>query len=322
MRCAKTESVPIFRILLEQRLHAILERVDQDRLAAALAERVKQLEAQLALVGYPPGHFYSPIVDTGDPRVMEAVGTRTTAPWPSGVEVDTARMGALMRRLAERHARFPFPRHKADDFRFYFDNPFFGPHDASILFSMMLEFRPQRVIEVGCGHSSALLLDTNDRFFDGKLELTMIDPMLESVGSGWGDTGSARLVASRLQDVPLATFDDLEANDILFLDSSHVSKTGSDVNHYLFHILPRLKPGVLVHVHDILYPFEYPAEWVLDERRGWNEAYALRAFLQYNSGFEIVYWNNFVFHFLGEELAGLMPLCRENEGGSIWLLRR
>jgi hypothetical protein len=116
-------------------------------------------------------------------------------------------------------------------------------------------------------------------------------------------------------------FERLEENDILFLDSSHVSKTGSDVNYYLFEILPVLKPGVLVHVHDILYPFEYLKEWVLGEKRSWNETYALRAFLQYNSAFEIVYWNNFASHRLREELAHLMPLCLENEGGSIWLRR-
>jgi len=116
-------------------------------------------------------------------------------------------------------------------------------------------------------------------------------------------------------------FEQLDENDIFFLDSSHVSKTGSDVNYLIFEILPALKPGVLVHIHDILYPFEYPEEWVLKERRSWNESYLLRAFLQYNSAFEIVYWNNFVWHRMHEELGGLMPLCLENEGGSIWLRR-
>jgi len=188
---------------------------------------------------------------------------------------------------------------------------------------MLLEFRPRRVIEVGCGHSSSLLLDTNDRFFAGSMELTLIDPSLESIKNQWGEAGAgnARLIPRCLQDVPLETFEPLTQNDILFLDSSHVSKTGSDVNHYLFKILPTLKPGVLVHVHDILYPFEYPAEWILQDKRGWNEAYALHAFLQYNAAFEIVYWNNFAFHRLHEQLGRLMPPCLENEGGSIWLRR-
>jgi hypothetical protein len=106
------------------------------------------------------------------------------------------------------------------------------------------------------------------------------------------------------------------------VDSSHVSKTGSDVNYYLFQILPRLKPGVVIHIHDMFWPFEYLEEWVLSEKRSWNEAYLVHAFLQYNSAFEIVYWNNYAFHFLSAELRAAMPLCLGNEGGSLWLRKR
>jgi len=90
----------------------------------------------------------------------------------------------------------------------------------------------------------------------------------------------------------------------------------------LFEILPRLRAGVLIHIHDILYPFEYLKEWVIDDRRSWNEAYLVRAFLQYNDTFEILYWNNFVYHRLSNDLLEAMPLCRENEGGSLWLRKR
>jgi len=232
-------------------------------------------------------------------------------------------MTSMMERLAEHHRLFPFPRLQAAGYRFYFDNPFFGCYDASVLFSMLLEVRPRRIIEVGCGHSSCLLLDTNERFFDGALDLTFIDPSLDNLKQLFGDGGSgnARLISGPVQDVAREVFEQLDENDIFFLDSSHVSKTGSDVNYLIFEILPALKPGVLVHIHDILYPFEYPEEWVLKERRSWNESYLLRAFLQYNSAFEIVYWNNFAWHRMQEDLGRLMPLCLENEGGSIWLKR-
>ena len=166
-------------------------------------------------------------------------------------------------------------------------------------------------------------LDTNERFFDNTLDLTLIDPSINTIKDLFGEPGSlsARLLEKVLQDMALEVFERLDENDILFIDSSHVSKTDSDVNYCLFEILPVLKPGVLVHVHDILYPFEYLEEWVLKEKRSWNEAYVLHAFLQYNSAFEVIYWNNFVFHRLREELAAAMPLCLENEGGSIWLRR-
>lgn len=288
-----------------------------------LRQRCEHLEALLSNVGYPPGHFYSPIVDVRDRHVMEAVRTRISAPFPGGIKIDLEAMISMMKRLAEHHRHFLFPRHQESRYRFYFDNPFFGCYDASILFSMLLEFRPSRVVEVGCGHSSCVLLDTSERFFDGTLDLTLIDPSLDNLKQLFGDAGAgnARLITSVVQDAGREVFECLGENDILFIDSSHVSKTGCDVNYLVFEILPILKPGVLVHIHDILYPFEYPEQWVLKEKRSWNESYLLRAFLQYNSAFEIVYWNNFAWHRMHDDLGRLMPLCLENEGGSIWLKR-
>jgi len=171
-------------------------------------------------------------------------------------------MTSMMMRLAEHHRHFPFPRHPEPRCRFYFDNPFFGCYDASILFSMLLEFRPRRVVEVGCGHSSCVLLDTSERFFKGTLDLTLIDPSLDNLKQLFGDAGAgnARLITRVVQEAGREVFECLEENDILFIDSSHVSKTGSDVNYLVFEIMPILKPGVLVHIHDILYPFEYPEE--------------------------------------------------------------
>jgi hypothetical protein len=209
----------------------------------SLKQRCEQLETLLANVGYPPGHFYSPIVDVSDSHAIESVRNRVNAPLPAGIKIDLPAMTLMMRRLAEHHRLFPFPRHQVAGYRFYFDNPFFGCYDASILFSMLLEVGPRRIIEVGCGHSSCLLLDTNERFFDGALNLTFIDPSLETLQHHFGDHGSgeARLISSPVQDVAMEVFEQLEENDILFLDSSHVSKTGSDVNYLLFEILPALK---------------------------------------------------------------------------------
>jgi len=104
----------------------------------------------------------------------------------------------------------------------------------------------------------------------------------------------------------------------LFVDSSHVSKIGSDVNRIVFDILPILKPGVLVHFHDVLWPFEYPLQWIM-EGKAWNEAYLLRAFLQYNSHFEIVLLNSFVGNVFKEFMEANMPTFLKEPGGSLWL---
>jgi hypothetical protein len=310
----------------------VSDDINPDALAALIAERdeLKQhlnrllkehgekLRALTEASGYPPGHYYSPVVDSDDPRVVRAVRERLYGPAPSGVRLNRDAMNTMLRRLAAHHRLFPFSRDRGGPNRFWYDNPFFGCHDASVYFSMLLEFRPRRVTEVGCGFSSRLLLDVSERFFQGETEIALIDPSLSSV-TGLNPPAGATLLSCRVQEAPLALFNRLEANDILFIDSSHVSKTGSDVNYYLFQILPRLKSGVLIHIHDIFWPFEYLADWVIGEKRSWNEGYLVHAFLQYNGAFEIVYWNNFVFHKLGAELGELMPLCLENEGGSLWI---
>jgi hypothetical protein len=127
-----------------------------------------------------------------------------------------------------------------------------------------------------------------------------------------------RIVPEPIQNVDLAMFEELAANDILFVDSTHVSKTGSDVNRIFFEILPALASGVYIHFHDIFYPFEYPMDWVY-EGRAWNEAYMLRTFLQYNQAFEIVCFNTFLERFFRDFFVEHMPLCLKNTGGSIWL---
>jgi hypothetical protein len=273
------------------------------------------------LIGFPPGHYYSPIVDPSDAEAIRAVRNRTSAPPPLGLDIDLPQMQDTLRRFAVHHGVWPFPPGKSPGYRFYYENPFFACHDASIYFSALLEYRPRRVIEVGAGFSSCLLLDTRERFTSGGIDITLVDPSLDRLDALTDASRSpdTRLLECRLQDVPLHLFEQLNEGDILFIDSSHVAKTGSDVNHYLFEILPRLAPGVIIHVHDILYPFEYPESWVIEEKRSWNEAYVLRAFLQYNDAFGILYWNNFVFHRSRELLQSLMPLCLENEGGSLWL---
>jgi predicted O-methyltransferase YrrM len=288
-----------------------------------LKEHCFRLQGLLENTGFPPGHFYSPVVDVHEPQAAQAARDRLKAPALDGVAFDSTRILETLRILAEHHKKFPFPREPDAKYRFYLDNPYFGAHDASALFSMILLHRPKRIIEVGCGYSSCLLLDTNEIFFNGSIELILIDPYLEDLQKHFGPKGApgAHLHYQKLQDVPLKIFAELEPNDILFIDSSHVAKTGSDVNHYLFRIFPLLKPGVIIHVHDILWPFEYAESWVLEDKRSWNEAYILHAFLQFNPSFEIVYWCDFVINNLRDELRALMPICMENGGGSIWFRR-
>jgi len=164
------------------------------------------------------------------------------------------------------------------------------------------------------------MLDTIDLHLDGRVACTFIEPYADRLRSLLepGDLERVTILEQRVQDVNLDPFLKLNRNDILFIDSSHVVKVGSDVNYLLGEVLPRLHEGVYIHFHDIFYPFEYPEVW-LAEGRVWSEAYALRAFLAFNHTFEIVLFNTYLEHFHREIFKREMPLCLKDEGGSIWL---
>ena len=156
------------------------------------------------------------------------------------------------------------------------------------LFTMIQILRPSQVIEVGSGYTSAMLLDLNEIYMDKSMTLTFIEPYPEKLKELLKPDDDIKLLQQRLQDVPMEFFETLYSGDVLFIDSIHVSKEGSDVYYRFFEILPKLRRGVVVHLHDIFYPFTYPHDWVVNGRV-WNETYLLRAFLQYNNDFEISY---------------------------------
>lgn len=212
---------------------------------------------------------------------------------------------------------------KTGSLRYLFENPGYGYTDGIILYSMIRHINPKRVIEVGSGYSTCLLLDTNDIFFNGSINCTCIEPYPEFMLSLIKETdrNRIRLIEAKLQDVDLKVFSALEAGDILFIDSSHICKVNSDVNYILFEIFPHLKNGVYIHFHDIFYPFEYPKEWIF-EGRAWNESYFLRAFLSYNNSFRIIFFTSFLQCFHKNRLGSEMPLLMRDKGGSIWIQKQ
>ena len=219
------------------------------------------------------------------------------------------------------YADLPFGTTAGRGLRYRYDNPHYTYSDAIFYYSVLRHFRPHRLIEVGSGHSSALALDVNERFLDNQCTMTFIEPFPSLLRSLTADSDlRGRLLVKRLQAIPLELFGELSSGDVLFIDSTHVSRAGSDVNYLLFDVLPALAPGVLVHFHDIFYPFEYPSEWIR-EGRSWNESYALRAFLQFNRAFRVVLVNTYRERFHCDCFAEHMPLClqRPFPTGSIWI---
>jgi hypothetical protein len=163
------------------------------------------------------------------------------------------------------------------------------------------------------------MLDTLDQTHSTAY-LTFIEPFPDRLHSllSAHDKSRATVLIQRVQEVPLSVFDQLEAQDVIFIDSSHVAKIGSDVTFILLRILPRLKPGVFVHFHDVFYPFSYPAGWIR-QGRAWNETLFLRAFLLGNAQFQLTAFNSYAGYTFPEVFRDRLPVFSNNTGGSIWL---
>ncbi|MEM6472696.1 MAG: class I SAM-dependent methyltransferase [Planctomycetota bacterium] len=285
----------------------------------SLCDELVALKKQSA---FEHGHFYSPIPSEQDisDRFQELEDRSPTE--LAGIDLRVEEQKHWCDLLSEHYDKIPFPDDASPDTRYYFHNPVFCASDAIALFGMMNQLRSSRIVEIGSGFSSAVMLDTNEKFLDSSCQLTFIEPYPERLYTLLrnSDNDRSRVIEKRVQDVQDAPWSDLVAGDILFIDSSHVSKCGSDVNRIYFEIVPSLNPGVVVHVHDVFPHFEYPEDWL---RRGrfWNEDYLLRAFLQFNSQFEILMWVPLMMEIHREFFETKMPKCCENSGGSLWLRR-
>jgi hypothetical protein len=271
----------------------------------------------------PPGHFYSPIVDPVEAdRYLTSKEAHPAPESLPGIALDRAAMVRTWQNLLPFLASIPFPGPKGPHLRYYFDNPAYSWGDGSVLHAMLRLHSPKRLIEIGSGWSSACALDTVERSLDGACDLTFIDPYPQLLRDILGDaTSRVHILEMPVQQVRLSVFEALEAGDILFVDSTHVVRTGSDVCFELFEILPRLAPGVLVHIHDMFWPFEYSRQWVVQENRSWNELYAVRAFLSYNDSWRIILFNDYLAKLERPMIERTYPPFLRNSGGALWLQR-
>src|SRR5262245_20490736 len=267
----------------------------------------------------PPGHFYSPYPDLDEIRANEERIFYRDKP-VLGIDLREKGQFETLTKIGRIYPSICFPETKTPEFRYYFDNPAYAYSDGIVLHAMLRIIKPRRVIEVGSGYSSAMMLDTNELFFQNRIELTCIDPYPDLLHSLMRpqDEDCIVIVPSKLQELDPCFFEKLGENDILFIDSTHVSKVNSDVNFIFFEILPRLQKGVHIHFHDLQYPFEYLKEWVY-EGRAWHETYLLRAFLMDNPRYSIEYFQHFMFYRHHDFFQTHLPLCLKNYGGCFWL---
>jgi hypothetical protein len=279
---------------------------------------------------YDPGHYYSTIPDWGS--VRSRVGENMDEMRLGGIDLNEEKQFGLIRSFADslgtdfwtKGGRLLGPRYS-------WPNKFFHWTDAGLLTHIISQYRPRRIVEVGCGFSSAAVSDALVRAgLDLPAGRTLIDPSFSRLRTLIPPDEIARLTLHEkvVQEVDVKEFLSLSAGDILIIDSSHITKHGSDVNFLFFDILPQLASGVVVHFHDLFVPFDYPASWY-EERRGYNEAFLLRAFLQFNSDFAIIAFADFLRRRWPAEMAasvgGLASPTSSIEAvayASLWLQRK
>jgi len=314
--------ISLFRKILNYTKSMIIRLPPLNKLSQEcyeLYQTVDSLKKELGHQFVPPGHFYSPIPAIAEIELLENDLFRNIPIFIPGINLNEDKQWFFYNIFLLYYHDIPFQDHKIDNLRYFYENKSYPHSDAMCLFCMIRHAKPNKIIEVGSGYSSCAILDTNDLFFNGAIHTTFIEPYPDLFLSLINDSDKQKinLIPKKLQDVPLDVFRSMEKNDMLIIDSSHVSKIGSDVNYIVFDILPNLKSGVFIHFHDVFYPFEYPKEWIY-EGRAWNEQYLLRAFLQYNNQFEIVFFNSYLAAFHRDRLQREMPLCLKL-GGSIWI---
>lgn len=205
--------------------------------------------------------------------------------------------------------------------RYYYDNRFFPKGCAHALYFMLQKLRPKRIIEVGSGFSTAVILDTNDRCFNNDMEIVCIEPNPQRLKSLLTPVDNICIYEKELQNMPIEFFEHLEKDDILFVDSSHIVKFDSDVNYIFFELLPRLKSGVYIHFHDIFYPFIYPKKWIY-EGRSYNEMYLLRAFLMHNTKYKIKLFPDMLVKKGNQEAIELFNNVNDFDNHSLWIQKQ
>lgn len=272
-----------------------------------------------------PNHFYQPIPDTRNlsPDLWEKPSEMV------GVEMNEEGQKSLLALFQSKYRSEmeQFPRDSpSDPGTYHVRNTSFESVDGEILYCMIREFQPRRLVEVGSGFSTLLIRQALARNREGAgqdCDVTVIDPFPGPQVRGI-PLGVSRWIERPVESVPWSEFASLESRDILFLDSSHVLRIGGDVCCEFLEILPRLNPGVLVHVHDVFLPAEYLKLWILDKHYFWTEQYMLQAFLQFNSAFEVLWGSSFMHLRHPDLLEAAIPSYSRDRSwpASFWMRKR
>lgn len=269
---------------------------------------------------FPNGHFYSPYPSIADVK-KNAVGTAASTPLSlTGIDPFLPEQWGLWDEFGKLAADSYLTNEMLmADARYTFENGMFNRCDAASLHCFLRHYRPRRVVEIGSGFTSFVTLDTREHHDTGIEEFTLIEPYPQRLDQRLKphDHTFCDIRRIPLQEIELELFASLQPGDLLFIDSTHVCKSGSDVLFAFCEILPRLATGVRIHFHDIFWPFEYPMKWY-EKGRAWNETYLLRSLLANSRDYRILMHPHFLMC-ADRQRFSATDWKFETSGGSIYL---
>ena len=263
-------------------------------------------------------HYYEPLFN--DKHLSASLREPRNLP---GINFNELEQIELLKQLTYQNEFLDFVESefkKLEPSSFKLDNGSFESGDAEFLFNFIRHIKPRKVIEIGCGTSTKIIqkaIGKNDIAENRVTSHVCVEPYEQP----WLEKfPKIKLIRDKVENLDVKIFQDLEAGDLLFIDSSHMIRPQGDVVHEYLSIIPSLKKGVFVHIHDIFTPHDYLDEWVKSDVLFWNEQYLLEALLTGNSALKVVASLNMLKHRYYDELKNVCPFLTESrEPGSFYL---
>ncbi len=281
------------------------------------AERMPICRKVLSAVGVFPvaDHYYEPL--TNFSLLTRPLGAPRDLP---GIDLNVSEQLELLKQLSFGDELSVFNGPKKDDLTYSFTNGMFSYGDAEFLYNLVRLKKPRKVVEIGSGNSTLLVIEAIRRNQVAQPAYVCEHVCIEPYETPWLERSGVRVIRKVVEAVDKSVFQQLEADDLLFIDSSHVIRPQGDVLCEFLEILPILRKGVIVHIHDIFTPRDYPKAWVVDKVRMWNEQYLMEALLSGNPHWKIIGAVNFLYHDHFNELKAACPfLSKEREPGSFYI---
>lgn len=293
--------------------------IPADKLSGAIAILKETPFYEIQNTGYhfQENNYYSPLNDIN--YLKDNLDLWKGRPSPSTIDWNVDEQLAIAEKVGSyvEELRDVPENHQPGKLEYCWNNPMWNNTDALVQYGLLREFQPKRLVEVGCGWSSLLMKRALARN-QTPCQVNQIEPypnpaLFELFPTDW------QLHRVPLQRAPFEIFESLQAGDIFFYDGSHCSKVASDVNWFFFEVLPRLSPGVLIHIHDIFLPNDYPDLWIFERGQTWNEQYLLQAFLMNNRDYKILIANAYLFKTNENKLQEFYRGVQPPHGCSFWM---